>query len=57
MRPDVSAPIEEIEAWAAQYSDVANWPDPTPEQIEQLRALFGYAGKLPAADARERRAS
>jgi hypothetical protein len=55
MRPEAGAPLEVIEAWAAQYSDVANWPDPSPEQIEQLRALFGYAGALPAGQ--ERRAS
>lgn len=50
-RPAPGAPIAEVEAWAAQFSDVANWPDPTPEQVEQLRALFGYAAP-PAADAR-----
>lgn len=22
--------------------DVASWPEPSPEQIERLRALFGY---------------
>lgn len=41
--PPPGAPLAEIDAWLAQYSDVANWPDPTPEQIEELRRLFGYA--------------
>jgi hypothetical protein len=57
--PAPGAPLDEVRAWLSQYgTDVATWPKPTPEQVERLRALFGYITHPAAAGpAEERRAS
>lgn len=40
--PARGAPIEEFRAYVAQFTNLDDWPELTPERLERLRALWGF---------------